>query len=228
MSILTDKGIKNYGPKSKTDVAVKYVRKEKKREEEKVECDGLKKSERESVKLTKTYDFDEYLDMKSCSRKITSEAWAEKMARTLVDWVENNENALKMTEFYQHIGMYQTDFCILANKYPLLKKAQQYARMVIGTRREIGAITRKFDPGTTNYTMPHYDPDWREMVEWRSSLKASEGKAGDNRTQYVIIPEIPKSDLVKERSEGRERSESRERNDDKKSGNNSNASGSTT
>lgn len=208
MSILTDKGIRSYGPKSKTDGAVKYVRREKEREvtskereETKSESNTVKESKPSKIKLTKVYDFDEYLDMKTCSRKITSEAWAEKMAMTLVKWVEENENALKMTEFYQHIGMYQTDFCTLANKYPLLAKAKAYARMVIGTRRELGALTRKFDAGTVNYTMPVYDPDWKEMVEWRSSLKQLEGKSGDNRTQYVIIPEVPRSDLVKERSD---------------------------
>jgi hypothetical protein len=58
-------------------------------------------------------------------------------------------------------------------------------------------ITRKYDAGSVAHMMPYYDPAWREIVAWRASLKQPEGNSNQPRLQYVVIPNIPNSDLVK-------------------------------
>jgi len=132
------------------------------------------------------------------TKQVASARWAEKMARKMIDWAEQTEDAVTLEEFYRSIGMLSQDFCDLAHKYPILEKALQYTRMIIGDRREKGMITRKYDAGSVAYMMPHYSNNWKEIVAWRSSLKQSEGSQGNVRMQYIVMPEIPSSDLVKE------------------------------
>lgn len=191
MSQLTDKKPRRYRGDA-LEPAVRYVRKQREKNNED-EKDA--KLERNSLR---SGNFTEYYNMSTMTKQVASDKWAEKMARKMIDWAEQTDDALTLEEFYRSIGMLSQDFCELAHKYPMLEKALQYTRMIIGDRREKGMITRKYDAGSIAYMMPHYKDSWKEIVAWRSSLKQTEGGSGTVRMQYVVIPPIPSSDLVKE------------------------------
>jgi len=194
MSQLTDKKPRNHPKRDVQEPAVRYVRKQREKNNEDAKDAKLLKADEPEEAMT---NFSEYYNMSTMTKQVASNTWAEKMARHMIDWAENNEDALTLEAFYRSIGMLSQDFCDIARKYPTLEKALQYTRMVIGDRREHGMITRKFDAGSIAYMMPHYKDTWKEMVAWRSSLKQSEGSSGAIRMQYVVVPEIPSSDLVK-------------------------------
>lgn len=168
------------------DPAVKYVMKERERtgENKKVEPSALKSAE------PKNNTFAEFYNMNTLTKQVASELWAEKMSKRMIDWATQNEDALTLGEFYTSIGILNQDFCALAAKYPLLQKALDYTRQVIGDRREKGMLTRKFDSGSVAYMMPAYDPMWKEIVAWRASLKQPAEGSNNIRMQYVVIPEI--------------------------------------
>jgi hypothetical protein len=168
------------------DPAVKYVREQRKKRNED-EKDA--KVESEALKVSKEI-FSEFYNMNTYTKQVASELWAERIAKKMTTWAMENEDALILNEFYQSVGILSQDFCDLAKKYPILQKALDYTRMVIGTRREKGMITRKYDAGSIAYMMPHYNSAWRENVSWRASLKQPEGNSGTVRMQYVVIPEI--------------------------------------
>jgi hypothetical protein len=39
-------------------------------------------------------------------------------------------------------------------------------------RRENGGLRKQFDSGLVSFTMPHYDPTWKELAEWKAKLKS--------------------------------------------------------
>jgi hypothetical protein len=193
MSQLTDEKPRKYRGDT-LEPAVRYVRKQREKNNE----DARDKKLESRALRSKEVNFSEYYNMSTMTKQVASAKWAEKMARKMIDWAEQNDDAVTLEEFYRSIGMLSQDFCDLAHKYPMLEKALQYTRMIIGDRREKGMITRKYDAGSIAYMMPHYSSSWKEIVAWRSSLKSSEGGTGTVRMQYVIMPAIPNSDLVKE------------------------------
>lgn len=197
MSQLTDKKPRKYRGDI-TDPAVRYVRHQ--RVKDGLNPDALKPKPKDmkslDVRTNEKNNFAEFYSMTTMSKQIASESWADKMARRMIDWVEQTEEALTLEEFYRSIGILSQDFCELANKYPVLIKALKYTKMIIGDRRERGMILRKFDPGSVAFMMPHYKESWKEMVTWRASLKNPEGSAA-TRMQYVVMTEMPSSDLVK-------------------------------
>lgn len=194
MSILSEKKSRKERRADVVDPAVKYVRAERVK-------NGLppsvpeEKSESNDVDLSKA-TFTEFYSMSTFTKQVASEKWSEDMARKLVAWAEDEES-LTLGEFYARIGILNSDFTDLAAKYPILGKALDYTRMLLGVRREKGMITRKYDAGSVAHMMPYYDPAWREIVAWRASLKQPEGNSNQPRLQYVVIPNIPNSDLVK-------------------------------
>lgn len=195
MSILSEKKSRKERRVDVIEPAVKFVRAERVK-------NGLppsvpeEKSESNNVDSPTATNFTEFYSMSTFTKQVASEKWSENMARKLVAWAENEES-LTLGEFYAHIGILNSDFTDLAAKYPLLGKALDYTRMLLGVRREKGMITRKYDAGSVAHMMPYYDPAWREIVAWRASLKQPEGNTGVARLQYVVIPNIPNSDLVK-------------------------------
>jgi hypothetical protein len=197
MSLLTDKIIKRKG-----DRKIKAV--ECVNEERKLDNNTGKESEAKMV-ITKNSDFSftEYFNMNTMSRQIATDQWAEKTAKNMIEWAQTDD-ALILNDFFSLLGICRQDFLALANKYPILKTARDYAKSLIASRRERGMLTRKFDSGSVSFMMPMYSEDWKENVEWRSSLKAAEGKAGNDRVQYVVIPAIP---TINSAEEGRKEDE---------------------
>lgn len=215
MSQLTDKKPRR-AKRDTIESAVKYVDKERATEKI-VDYSTLP----EETSKRPVSSFTEFWSMTTMSKQVASEVWAEKTAKRLVQWAEDQStgSAFKMNEFYRLLGMDHDTYVDLEEKYPILKKARKYAVKVLGDKREAGLLWRSLEPGSTSFMMPLYDDNWKAMVEWRSSLKQSEGQAGATRMQYVVVPEMPKSDLVptnvvKERSNGIEQDRDNDNRDD--------------
>jgi len=82
-------------------------------------------------------------------------------------------------------GISRTSFDSLCERNKVLKEARQVVRMIFGNRRELGAINRKYDAATVAFMMPHYDQDWKDMVEWKSKLK-NEDQANKGNITIVM------------------------------------------
>ena len=185
MSQLTDKK-RSKARDEVIEPAVKYVRAERKRNGEdekdaKVESSTLKNSGN---------NFAEFYNMNTFTKEVASKIWSEKMAKRMIEWAVSNEDALTLNEFYVSIGMLSQDFCALADKFPILDKALNFVKQIIGNRREKGMLTRKFDAGSTAYMMPHYSPEWKENVAWRATLRQPAGSSGNPQLQFVVVPDI--------------------------------------
>lgn len=119
---------------------------------------------------------EDYLDCFTFKYKPVTQAFIDRISKELVEWAQNDHEALKLSEFFNKKRIPRNTWDAWS-RYPEFKAARSIAVEALGNRREKGAITRKFDAGTVNFMMPMYDKDWREQTEWRAKLKAESEQA---------------------------------------------------
>lgn len=149
-----------------------------------------------------TTPFFDYLDTFTFKMKPISIPAIERLAMELSNWAINNEEAIKLSQFYLKKGINPADFFRWMEWCPELKLAHDLALTALGNRRELAGLTKKFDSGMVSFTMPFYDEQWRKNIEWRSHLKSKEAEqAGSNGPQIVVLERYPDSELVPKKPE---------------------------
>jgi hypothetical protein len=113
-----------------------------------------------------------------------SDDYLRKLAFELVSWVLKDDKALKITQFRTSRHICRKTWDTWVKRSPELQDANDFALEVIGDRREIGGLEKRFDSSIVAYTMPHYDPVWKELVAWKASLQ---DKERNQQAQNFII-----------------------------------------
>jgi hypothetical protein len=127
----------------------------------------------------------------------------QRLATEIIEWAQNDDEALKVSQFFLKKGIGQTTWVTWCSTFPSLQEAHNNARTIIGNRREIGALKKKYDSGIVATSMAHYDKEWREAAEWRASLREKHRQESTSGPQIVIMEKIPTCDLVPERKNDR-------------------------
>lgn len=155
------------------------------------------KQSKETTQI-KTYTQEFYQDMYSFQTMPIPEHYFDKLAEEWVDYVKNNDDVLFMGEYHIKKGVAKSTFEEWVQRNPNLQRARAFVREIISMRREKGALTRKYDP-TTVFKMQHtYDNAWKEMEEWRASLKEKVENQGSGSIT-VVMERFPNSPLVPEK-----------------------------
>ena len=118
----------------------------------------------------------EFLNLHTLKMQPVSDEWLEIFAKELVDWTINDENALTMNGFYVKKGVPSRTVARWRKRSKLFNEAHEFAKMIIGCRRETGALTKKLDAGIVLRTMAMYDEEWKKLEEWRADLKIKEAE----------------------------------------------------
>jgi hypothetical protein len=144
--------------------------------------------------------FDYYKHLETGEEITISQEWKNHLARDLYIWARDDIKAYKLSAFYVNKGIHPRDFDRWCATHERLQLAKEAALILIGNRREDGAIEKRYDTSIVNRTMPMYDIEWKRFVEWYSKLKAeSEGKGLGNVT--VIIPPFEEPKVSREQPE---------------------------
>lgn len=125
----------------------------------------------------------------------------ERIQKELLDWAFNNDDALKITQFFRSKGIPFSTAHRWCQLHPDFKQTYEEAMRALGDRREIGALKKKYEPTTIMRMMPLYDKSWRKVEEWRASIKQKEQEKQNNTTVQVVIEPIPDSPLVPQKKE---------------------------
>lgn len=123
----------------------------------------------------------EYLDSSLMRIKPVSSAIVNKIADELIEW-SKSEQQFTLNSFLFQKGIPKKAFYEWIEKYPELKTAHGMFMMKMSDKREVGGLTRKLDPTFAFNSLPMYDPDWREFMQWKSNLKQQE----DNQQKIVV------------------------------------------
>ncbi len=144
--------------------------------------------------VPKTVYQEYYLDMFTLRQTPVSNDYLLKFALEWVNWAITDDDALTLEGFYILKGVQQRTVDRWCDRCPELMEAHDYAMMVIGDRREKGAITRKYSEGMIKTTMCMYKIKWKELEEWRAHLSEKIANAGGMK--LVEIEKFADSDLV--------------------------------
>lgn len=130
-----------------------------------------------------------------------SEAFLDKLAKLLTDWSTKKSDALVLEVFLTKYGIYKDSFYGWCKRYKPLDDARKHALTSIGGRRVHGALTKEYDSNIVQRYMPMCDPDYKEFLEYKASLKAKTEKEANSGKQVVIIERFPDTPEVKAKKE---------------------------
>lgn len=159
-----------------------------------------KNSTKQSEKSKKWLYSDEYYCFNTFKKKPVSKDWINLLAEKLVTWARDDDKALKLTQFYSLHGLAHSTMEKWRRKFPQLNEAAQVAKRMLGDRREIGALEKRYDASTVHKMMLHYDKSWKDVEEWRSKLKASEQSAAMGNIR-VVMEQYPSTKEVPEKND---------------------------
>jgi len=158
-----------------------------------------------NVKIRKKTEFDQYRDQFSMRMKPVSQRFLKLLVKDLVDWAVHDDNALILKQFFLLKGISTSDVHRWRKKHEWFNQAVEFAKSAIGIRRELGALTKKFDARTVMKTMPNYCDEWKEAELWRARLKKLAEEPDRNVLQEIVeqvlapiestglVPEKPKN-----------------------------------
>lgn len=152
----------------------------------------------------KAANYKDYINMFQLRDVPISDAALEHYAAEVIDWAWEDKEALHLQWFHLNKGFTSGTWSELVRRSPILKEAWEFARAVIGLRRQDQGETGKRDKTMIMFTMPLYSKEWKELEEWHAQVKA---KANDD----IFIPKtivelrtMPTTDIVPERHEPRD------------------------
>ena len=140
------------------------------------------------VSTTKKYEYEDYYCLYSFMQKPVNSAYIEKLAQEMMSWAQTDE-AFKVTQFWLSKGIRSKDFYRWCDKHQCLKEVYDAVKILLGNRREIGAIKKNFDSSTIRASMKLYDEDW----------KGIDSDQEGNKQTIVVVEKMPTSNLVPEK-----------------------------
>lgn len=112
---------------------------------------------------------DEYIDCFSLTMHPVTEAFIDRFSADLIAW-SKKDDSLVMKDFCIEKGMPQSVFYSYVAKYPKLKIANEFAKMCVASRREKGGLTNRLNAGMVTLSMPIYDSEWKDLLEWKAKM----------------------------------------------------------
>ena len=146
-------------------------------------------------------------------KKPAPEAFLERVADDLIRWIHEHPKSVRLDDFFSEKGIHWERYSKWTKKNESLKDAIDIAMQIIASRRDTGAIEKRYDGNYIAKTIRMYCPvaeasskrelkekydKEKELVRLRAQLNLDE--KGDKH-QVVIIERFPNSDLVPEREE---------------------------
>jgi hypothetical protein len=148
--------------------------------------------------IIKTFQDEYYRDMFSLKMKPISRDYKLHFALEWVTVTKEDEDILTLGQFYNLKGINKSIVEGWVKDTPEVKEAHDFVMQIIGTRREVGALTRKLDANVFLRSAANYDSSWRDLEEWRNSMR--EKISGASAGNFVIeMNKMPETDLVPRR-----------------------------
>lgn len=141
---------------------------------------------------------DRYDDLFILRERPISETIARRIADELVEWAINDPDALKYVDFLVAKKINPSTFSKWTKRFEFLAEAKKLALMVIGSRREKGAIKNKYNANMIIKRMGHYDPSWWSDEVQRAELRARTNQKHEGDVTYKIVVDSYKEEDGKE------------------------------
>jgi hypothetical protein len=115
-------------------------------------------------------------------------SWRRRLIYTMFIWAEK-EDSLELEQFCLQYKLSRKTLYEWREKHTDIKDAVDEVKLILGSRRRIGAMTKKYDSKTVFRDMHRYDPDWIEINKYWADLK--NGDTDTDGKPKVIVVKIP-------------------------------------
>jgi len=113
---------------------------------------------------------EDYFDLQVFKMKPITTGTIQRIAQELLDW-SMKDDSIVFRDFYDNKGIPEDAYYRWVRTHETLGAAHRLAKGRVGSRREKGALTRKFDSSFIANSMPIYDQEWKDLLAWKASLK---------------------------------------------------------
>ena len=147
---------------------------------------------------TKKYVFlEEYKDLLTFRMKPVSEAFIERLSEEYMAWAKK-EDSLILSDFCDERHIEPRSFYNWCQKFDSMRDAHDYAKRRIASRRELGALNRKFSETMVIRRQHAYDPEWdkdkqrdkQDKIDIAIAVKKAAMEMGDNKPQVIVLSEL--------------------------------------
>lgn len=139
-----------------------------------------------------TEEFWSFMDQSLTPR---SDKFLDHLAKELIEWARDNEDALKLSQFWLKKQMDRGTFYQFLRRHKNLEKARDIALDYIGNRRELGAIQGKYPEKTVMPYMGMFDKDHKAFIKWKNDLRKEAEKSAEKQ-QVIIIEKAADTTIV--------------------------------
>lgn len=144
--------------------------------------------------LSNSQTWHEYLSKEAFMFFPDKAEWRKRLIYTMLMWAEK-EGSLELEQFYLQHKISRKTLYEWREKYEDIKEAIDEVKLILGSRRRIGAMTRKYDSKVVFKDMHRYDPEWLEINKYWAALKDNKDEPG--QTKFIVV-EMPKYVLPKQ------------------------------
>jgi hypothetical protein len=142
----------------------------------------------EAASTVKPVWVENYLSLNDFKYHPATQLFFERMAQEFMDWGDK-EDSLVVAEFYTNKKIPSSTFDAWFDKYQPMKRAHEYVKQKISTRKEMGAMTRRYDSSFTKESMYVHSTEWREFLKFKKDLEL---KALESQKIEIFLPDITK------------------------------------
>ena len=129
----------------------------------------------------------QYYNVRTMKYHPTTVKFVDNECLRLLEWAEL-EDSLILLDFIDSRGYNPETFYDWCKKFAHLEEAHLYVMRRLASRREKGALNRKYDASTIHKMMGHYSKEWRSEQIFASRLREDTSKQNDIK---IVIEEMP-------------------------------------
>lgn len=116
---------------------------------------------------------DIYPDILSMETRGASQEFIDRLGHDLLLWAQL-KTSLVLRDFFDERYISLGTYTRWKNKDSMFAERVELAKGIIGSRREKGALEKRFDASMVIKSMANYDVDWKAIEEWRAKLSKAE------------------------------------------------------
>lgn len=143
---------------------------------------------------------DVYQDLYFNKEMPVNEAFIDRLAQEMIDFAEL-ETTIRPSQFWISKRLHNQNIYRWKEKWPQLERAYAHLLSQCALRRDIGAVTKKFDGNYVDKTQAMYDPEYKKFLEWKASLADRENTLGNIK---VVLDNYERSPMVPDKSSDKE------------------------
>jgi hypothetical protein len=151
---------------------------------------------KDSGELSKSHTYTDLIDKESYIFFPEKDAWRKRLIYAIEKWVLK-ETSVELMQFCIEYRIPRATLAMWRQKHLDIAAAFEEAKIILGCRRRIGALTKQYDKDVVFKDMHVYDPEWDIINKYHAQLKKDEDRGPVKFTINVTKPQIVSAEDMK-------------------------------